>query len=68
MKSWGKELSLQKLTHKTVMLLALLTAQRGQFIHMLKVQDVSFPSVYDSKWAPYGVQNFEFGMQRILAQ
>ena len=44
MKSWGKELSLQKLTHKTVMLLALSTAQRGQFIHMLKVQDVSFPS------------------------
>ena len=44
MKSWGKELSLQKLTHKTVMLLALLTAQRGQFSHMLKVQDVSFPT------------------------
>ena len=33
LKSLGKELSLQQLTYKTVVILLLLTAQRCQFIH-----------------------------------
>ena len=36
----AENLSLQRLTYKTVMLLALLTGQRGQSLHNLKVDDV----------------------------
>ncbi|MEW8542137.1 MAG: tyrosine-type recombinase/integrase [Candidatus Thiodiazotropha sp.] len=42
LKSLGKDLHLQQLTYKTVMLLSLLTAQRCQFIHMLKISDLHF--------------------------
>ena len=42
----AEELTLQRLTYRTVMLLALLTGQRGQTIHNLTVDDVK---LYDNK-------------------
>lgn len=42
LKSMGSDLSLQQSTYKCVMLLALLTGQRGQFLHNIRVQDLKF--------------------------
>ncbi len=38
--SLGDELTLLQLAQKVCMLLAILTGQRGQFIHLLRVEDI----------------------------